>query len=199
MKETIKFYAWKNPNCNGENPEYIEMSKKQFFEFIRKDENKHRKFKPIVKALATDPIYYFEVVPKEQYEWRKKLKRMKLKKEKTPDYKLVSMDYPLSEHSVYTLHEIIPDDSVSVEELLIQKYENQERKKWFEGSFIVLTQKQLKVVLAIYHNNEGLKEHELANELGISQKAFSNRKIAGYEKIKVFLSKSVDFFEKKCL
>ena len=38
------FLVWKDKNCNGENPEWIHMTAKEFFEFKQKPENSGRKF-----------------------------------------------------------------------------------------------------------------------------------------------------------
>lgn len=38
------FFRWKDENCNGINTEWVEMTGKEFLEFKRKPENKHRKF-----------------------------------------------------------------------------------------------------------------------------------------------------------
>lgn len=74
---TNMFFVWKDPNCNGVNPEWIQMTGTEFHEFITRPENKKRK---IIKEYV-DPdnkrlgFYRFEVTPEEYRKWDAKRKR----------------------------------------------------------------------------------------------------------------------------
>ena len=52
------FLVWKDKNCNGENPEWIHMTAKEFFEFKQKPENSERKFVQVNNGER--PKYYVE-------------------------------------------------------------------------------------------------------------------------------------------
>ncbi len=71
------FFVWKDPNCNGVNPEWIQMTGKQFHEFIIRPENQKRKF---IKEYV-DPynrrhgFYRFEVTPEDFRKWDASRKR----------------------------------------------------------------------------------------------------------------------------
>ena len=45
-----KYFIWKNPECNGINPEYVEVSGKKYYEIIKADERK-RYFKQIDEGV----------------------------------------------------------------------------------------------------------------------------------------------------
>ena len=71
------FLVWKNPDCNGVNPEWIQMTGKQFHEFITRPENQKRKFikeyvDPYNRRLG---FYRFEVTPEVFRKWDANRKR----------------------------------------------------------------------------------------------------------------------------
>jgi hypothetical protein len=71
------FFVWKDPNCNGVNPEWIQMTGKQFHEFITRPENQKRKFikeyvDPYNRRLG---FYRFEVTLEVFRKWDANRKR----------------------------------------------------------------------------------------------------------------------------
>ena len=58
------FLVWKDKNCNGENPEWIHMTAKEFFEFKQKPENSERKFVQVEdKNLSSKySVIFIEVI-----------------------------------------------------------------------------------------------------------------------------------------
>ena len=62
------FLVWKDKNCNGENPEWIHMTAKEFFEFKQKPENSERKFVQVDdKNLSSKYSVIFIEANKELY------------------------------------------------------------------------------------------------------------------------------------
>ena len=62
------FLVWKDKNCNGENPEWIHMTAKEFFEFKHKPENSERKFVQVDdKNLSSKYSVIFIEANKELY------------------------------------------------------------------------------------------------------------------------------------
>ena len=62
------FLVWKDKNCNGENPEWIHMTAKEFFEFKQKPENSERKFVQVEdKNLSSKYSVIFIEANKELY------------------------------------------------------------------------------------------------------------------------------------
>ncbi len=66
-----KYYVWKDPNCNGTNPEWIQMSRKNFLDFIKEPENACRKFIriPIDPDKRTRGVYVIEATEEEYRKW----------------------------------------------------------------------------------------------------------------------------------
>ena len=75
-----KYYIWKDPNCNGTNPDWIEISGEQFFAL---GENKTRKryFKRIDDGFEDGAdVLIFETTYEEYKEWHKKQESKRRKK-----------------------------------------------------------------------------------------------------------------------
>ena len=157
------FLVWKDKNCNGENPEWIHMTAKEFFEFKQKPENSERKFVQVEdKNLSSKYSVIFIEANKELYkkcnaEHSEDMRR-KEEKKKYPR-KFVSLDKLQAEE----LHKAI--------EQLTEK-----EKRTFEViAFAVL---------------QGISERELAVSLGIPQKTLNCRKQRIFNKLKKFFAQN---------
>ena len=97
------FLVRKDKNCNGENPEWIHMTAKEFFEFKQKPENSERKFVQVEdKNLSSKYSVIFIEANKELYkkcnaEHSEDMRRKEEKKKSTSDYVIANQDgEPLS-------------------------------------------------------------------------------------------------------
>lgn len=60
-----KYFIWKDHSCNGVNPEWIELSGSEFYQFINKPENKTRRFEVLDNRICDDAdVLTFEVTEK---------------------------------------------------------------------------------------------------------------------------------------
>lgn len=66
-----KYFVWKDPNCNGVNPEWIQMTSKLFKAFISEPENAKRKFIriPIDPDVRSKGCYVLETTPDGYRKW----------------------------------------------------------------------------------------------------------------------------------
>ena len=55
------FFRWKDESCNGVKPEWVEMTGKEFIEFKRNPENKHRKFAEYIDEYQESATIVMEV------------------------------------------------------------------------------------------------------------------------------------------
>ena len=71
MKTT--YFVWKDPFCNGINPEWQELTGQEFLAFIRLDENKKRRFIKLYSASedSSDGDIMIEATSEEYKKWRK--------------------------------------------------------------------------------------------------------------------------------
>ena len=68
-----RYFRWKDANCNGIAPEWIEMTGKEFFLFTKSPESKGRYFIEMNEA-GMEPIVIEATVDK-YIEWRKQMRR----------------------------------------------------------------------------------------------------------------------------
>ena len=127
-----KFYAWKNRDCQGINPEWIELTGKQFAEICNAnkalpDEEK-RWFYKLPGLEEGDDYLVFECT-KEQYiesqnEKDRRCYQSDLKADFFESYDMLSFDFVYTDDSgeEYTLHDIVADSSVNVEDTAVDNY-----------------------------------------------------------------------------
>ena len=75
-----RYFVWKNANCNGVNPEWIELSGKEFYEFQKKVENKTRYFATLAHPELDDVCYVMECTFEDYLKNHKESKRNELMK-----------------------------------------------------------------------------------------------------------------------
>ncbi len=182
------YYVWKDPKCNGVNPEWIEMRGRAFYQFIKLPENKHRKFLPLDCAEYSDDILYFECNKEEHYEWRKKYSRKKYQCELTPKYSTVSLEISTSEVNELTLHESIPDESKNTEDDIVHRLDLRK----IGELLCLLTDIEKKVIIAKYWTMSDKTDKEISIALGMSTTSFNNRKMNAIKKLKRVFENSRD-------
>ena len=178
------FLVWKDKNCNGENPEWIHMTAKEFFEFKQKPENLGRKFVRVEdKNLSSKYSVIFIEANKELYKKcnaeHSEYMRRKAEKKKHPR-KFVSLDSFWGDDSDRDNHERYSDNRWE-EEYILNKLQAEEVHKAIEK----LTDKEKRTFEVIaFAILQGISERETALHLGIPQKTLNNRKRKVFEKIR---------------
>jgi hypothetical protein len=70
MKATT-YLVWKNPNCNGNNPEWMQISGREFYALVNTSAGKKRHFIKLRKASENDVDIVLEATATEYVNWRK--------------------------------------------------------------------------------------------------------------------------------
>lgn len=197
-----RFFIWKDTNCNGTNPEWIELSGDEFFKFITKPENSHRRF--IKEYIDEDNIelgyYKFEVNEENFRKWetsRKQKqrsedvlianrKKFRLSENDDVDEKqirsiptVVSFDAPVSDEDDATYHDIIPDTENGFEVI--------ERKQLLEVIFKIsreFPKEERDLLDKLYFNNpENLSDNEIARLMKMPTTTFNRKKLKILKKL----------------
>jgi len=169
-----KYYRWKDENCNGINPEWVEMTGTEFYEFKKKDENKHRRFAEYIDEFSESDTIVLEVTRKKYNEWHSadnKRKRNIIAYIEM-GYSTLSMDEEFDEQEEMTLHEAIADESVNVEESAIRSYRI---GKMYEA-IAMLPEGEADLIYALYLNKPAMTEREYSIKTGISKTQVNVRK-----------------------
>lgn len=178
------FFRWKDENCNGINTEWVEMTGKEFLEFKRKPENKHRKFIANVDEYKELPTIVMEATQERYDEWNREEQRKRRRKEEENKrgYKLVSMDEEILgiESGEITLHDVIPDENVDVEKNGIKNCMISRLKEAIKE----LSKDEAELITNLYLRENPLTEKAYADCLGVSQQAVNKKKLIVLEKIR---------------
>ena len=178
------FFRWKDEFCNGTNPELIEMTGKEFLEFKRNPENKHRKFIEFVDEYNEAPTIVIEATQERYDEWHKEEERKRRRKqqEKKRAYKLVSMDeeIPSIESGEITLHDVLPDENVIVEDDAIKNCMISRLREAVKE----LSKDESELIANLYLVENPLTEKAYAEYLGVSQQEINKKKLIVLEKLR---------------
>jgi len=199
-----QFFIWKDAECKGKDPVWIELSGEDFLRFIEQPENSHRRF---VKEYFDEDnkslgFYKFEVTEENFRKWdakRKKNERSEdvlvankkkkyLSEKENTDERIVnsiptvvSFDAPITDDEETNFHDIVPDpnnDFERTEERILLEY-------LYEISQ-TLKEKDKRIAFSLYFNNkENKDDSQIAKELGISKWSICRKN----EKIKKILKK----------
>lgn len=177
-----KYYIWKNPECNGVDPEWIEITGSQFFS-LEKNKSIKRYFKRIDDGVEDGAdVLILETTYEEYKDWHKKQESKRRKKKSQEQYKpqFISLD-ELTSDSEFTYSEVIPDTSVNVEDVVFADIENSMLKAIIK----TLNDDEKKVLMIVKKSiEENISERKICEKLGVDQSTFWSRKNKIFKKIK---------------
>ena len=183
-----KYYLiWKDVNCNGVNPEWVFMTGKDFYKFIKNPENKNRYFMTLDDRVCKDADIITMECTRESYkEWRIQKNHEDYLDRFENEREFISINSYIPDSETMTYEEVIADESVDIEDDLMRVVKNQLLKEFFEE----LSEKEKNLINILFIENDGKNEFEIAKEKGIAQQTLNNRKLALRKKLKNFLGKN---------
>lgn len=183
-----KYYLiWKDVNCNGVNPEWVFMTGKDFYKFIKNPDNKNRYFMTLDDRICKDADIITMECTKEKYqEWRIEKHHEEYLDKYEREREFISINSYIPDSESMTYEEVIADESVDIEDDLMRVVKNQLLKEFFEG----LSEKEKILINNLFIENKGLNELEVSKKLGIPRKTLNNKKLKLRKKLKNFLAKN---------
>lgn len=191
-----RYFVWKDANCNGINPEWLEISGEEFAQL--KKENPQRRFIPCYNE--DDPedgdCFLYEATKENYNEWNRDQMRYHYRDTVFHrKYKFVSLDDLVSEDDEegLTWAEIIPDTS---------EEDAEAHEAWLEWhdkaigalreALTELKPKELEIVNLIFLNNPDEKsEVVLSKEKNIPQQTLNYRKNAVLKKLRKIMAEKL--------
>lgn len=201
-----KFFIWKDAECKGVNPVWVELSGEDFYKFINNPKNSKRWFvKEYFEDDKNSGYCKFEVTEERFREWRTLQKRKErnedmlianikkhrlLNKDEVDENaakaipSVLSFDAPISDDDdETTYHDIVPDTESGYEkveiELMLEK---------LHRILECLSDDEKEILNYLYFNNtENKGEIEISAQIGISQQVLNYRKKKILKKLKKFL------------
>ena len=168
-----QYFVWKDPNCNGINPEWIEMTPKEFYLFRKKPKNRSRLFVILDDGGCDEAGVLIMEASKECYDaWRKEY-RAALRRKKHNDAfgaVILSLDALLGTDDDLLCHDVVPADQESVESQ-VEHQLDLERLRTFLNT---LSDEEMEIINALFLcNPDELSEREIARRLGVPQKTLN--------------------------
>lgn len=181
-----KYYIWKDPDCNGTNPDWIEISGTQFYT-LGIDKTQKRFFRRIDDGAEDGAdVLIMETTHEEYKDWHKKQESKRRKKKRQEQYKpqFISLDELVSD-TEFTYSEVIPDISVNVEDTVFADIEN----SMLQAIIKTLTDDEKEVLMIVKKSiEENISERKICEKLGVDQSTFWSRKNKIFKKLKKFRS-----------
>lgn len=198
-----QFFIWKNPNCNGINPKWLEITGEEFYKLTSDKNNDNRYFvRDYINPEKQELGYFtFEVTKDDFNKWdaaRKKKerssdvlvansKKAKLSLRDDIDESqfsniptVVSFEAPISDEEDFTLHDVIADES--------NEFENVINTLLLEQIHIVsreFPEKERVLIDWLYFDNdEEQTESEFGRKYNLTHQAINYQKKKIIEKLK---------------
>lgn len=193
-----EYFAWKDgKQAVDGHQEWIKISKREHRKIY--ESNKHcaadmrRYFVTLSGVDVGDACYCFECDYEEYKKYRaekeQRARKAKLARNDETKYgspRLLSFDAEYSDDlgDLYTLHELVGDESTRFEDDLI----NSIALKFALGR---LTESERQMIyLLFFESDENISEREIADMMEIPQKTLNNRKLKILEKLKKYLAQN---------
>lgn len=178
------YFRWKDEACNGVNPEWVEMTGKEFLEFKRRPENKHRKFIEHIDEYQETSTIVIETTQEKYRQWHSEDVSRKRKRDENRKLGYIELSMDEEINSIHaeemTLHDVIADDSVDIAKEVLKHCEINRLKEVLK----MLSTEEMELINALYLSKTSLTVRAYAEQLGMSHVAVLKRKKAVFEKIK---------------
>lgn len=171
----------KDPNTTGKDVQWEQLSREQFYQFIKSPEGKGRRFIRLTDDIDFEcPEIYIEATYEEYCKWKSGYNRHQYLMEQAEDYEVVSADVPVADNS--SLMDILADTTESVEEAFVRHDEKARLKIVVKQ----LSAKEQRLIELLYFQ-EKMELREITAELGITHQALYKQKKKVLEKIRTLL------------
>lgn len=174
-----KYYAWKNADCNGNNPEWIEMNGNEFYEFKRKPENKKRLFVELGKDEGLDDVLVLESTKTEYDKWNNQHNKSVNQRKAKTERGLIEVSLYSETQNDLTFEDMIPSDE-NVEEQVCMLLRLEELKR----ALSYLSFDEHKFIELMYGGSAILSERQMSELLNIPKSSINRIKNNIFKKIK---------------
>lgn len=172
-----RYFRKKNPNCKQEEIEWIEMTGREFYRFVRAPENKNRYFIDMGNVvLETNEVEAREY-------WAEKARSDYLKKQE-------------QKYTVLSLHALEDEFGCSGEEAIEDPTQDIEKKAMYSmevgklyEALAAIDAESYALIYALYLADDRKTERKLAIEYGLSNNAIHKQKKKILKKLKFLVGK----------
>ena len=179
MKTT--YLVWKDPSCNGINPDWQEMNGEEFYALVRSQEAKNRHFikLPSADKGGGDGELVMEVTKNGYLDWKREKNHADYLRNWEKTIKVVSYNSFESENGEFYGEELLPDGDNGVESIYIKTH-------GLEMALASLTDEERQLIEYFYLSEKQGTVRGYEKLTGISKSTINRRQKAVLEKLKKF-------------
>ena len=185
-----QYFVWKDPNCKGIDPEWLELGPMEFYFFVNAPENKGRRFVTLGDDGDEEAgILVLEATLEVYKDWHNQDKgaTRRAKANAAYDKIRVSLSDHLSELEELTYEDVVSADTESIE-LQVMKEIDLHRLRDFLKT---LSDEEIDIVNALFlQNQEEMSERAVSRKLGFPQKTMNNSKRRILKKAQIYLAQN---------
>ena len=179
-----KYFVWKDRNCNGINPEWRELTPREYYAFVTAPENKGRFFIDFNADCPEETsVLMMEVTAEEYADWDRRRHRFDYRQEMEKEFEdsFVSLDQEVPRTEGLLFHDIVPDPDINTEGDALHQIDLTKLRT----DLATLNASEREVIDALYFQNpDKLGERDVAAKMGIPRMTLSNRKKKIFKKLK---------------
>ncbi len=178
-----KYLVWKDRNCDGNNPEWLEMQGKEFFDFLNSDAGQGRRFILLDNDVCREADIIFIEATVEQYaDWyRERCHHLYLKKD-AQRFRNLSLDAFCTDEESGSFQELMADVDSEFESEVIRN----SLLRLLPHALSILSDSGREVILLKYFEYPALSDAEIAKRIGVEHMTFSKRKKRALAALKTF-------------
>lgn len=178
-----KYFIWKDRNCNGHNPEWVEMKGKEFFDFLNSADGKGRRFILLGNNVCAEADVIFIEAAAEQYaDWYKEHCRHLYLKKGARNFQHVSLDALCADGESDSFHALMADADAAFEEEVIRS----NLRSLLPHALSTLSEPSREAILLKYFEYPALSDAEIAARIGVEPMTFSKRRKRALAALKNF-------------
>lgn len=171
-----QYFVWKDPNCNGVNPEWIQLTRKQYLALVNDPKNSHRHFARLLSGDCEEAgILVMEATERVYKECEEARLREKYLREIGEEYRdsVVSLNAPVPDCEDLLFEDIVSDPNIDTAAEAIHQMDLVKLRAALDK----LTPEELEIINALFlENHNKCGEREIAKRLGLAQKTLNYRK-----------------------
>lgn len=175
-----KYFVWKDPNCNGEDIEWIEMNGVDFVDFVRLPENKHRCFIRLGNDICVEAdVIVMETTVEKYKDWKSSSNAHNYLSSYEEEIAHLSLDAPIPGDDGLMFADLIAADD-DIEERVL----HQIMLDHLSEAITHLTSDEREILRMLYEENISIRL--LAHEKGIHFSTLTYRVRKIIEKLEKF-------------
>ena len=179
-----QYFVWKDPNCNGINPEWVELTPQEYYAFVTCPLNEGRYFIDFNEdCIEEEDVLKMEVTAEEYAEWDRRRHRYSYRREIEQEYAdfVVSLDQDIPDCEELQFHEVAADPNSNTETTALHRTDLVKLKAALDK----LTPEELEIINALFlENHDKRGERAVAKDLGIPRMTLCDRKRKILKKLK---------------